>query len=149
MSDIPVEDRLAIEELVSEYAFRCDTRQYERCVDLFLEDAVFDETVLGLPLCGGRPMIREAFVEGSQHMGTAFGFHLFGNHRVTAFHGDTARGTCHLLFEARARAGETRVLGYFEDDYKKVDGKWYFSRRKLLEIAPTATFESSAARHQA
>jgi hypothetical protein len=79
MSAIPVEDRLDLQELVARYAFRCDTKLYSEIQHLFTDDGIFDETVIGLPLCTGRPAIHELF----NNVGPAVDYliHLNCNHQ--------------------------------------------------------------------
>jgi hypothetical protein len=83
-TEIPVADRLDIQELVARYAFRCDTKRYAEISELFAPDGVWDGSAI-------------------------------------------------------------RILGYYADDYVKVDGQWLFARRTLVEIAPTTGLSGPAA----
>jgi hypothetical protein len=47
MVDIPIEDRIAIQELTSLYAIYCDTHQLEKYYALFTEECLFDEVIVG------------------------------------------------------------------------------------------------------
>ena len=144
MSNIPVEDRLGIQELAARYAFRCDTARYDEVGELFAEDGAWDETVVGLPLCEGREAIHEFFSSMAQ-ADLEWMIHVCGSHELTGFEGDSARGTVHLLCEGLFNGNLVRILGYYADEYAKVDGNWVFSHRKLVEIAPSTGFEQSAA----
>jgi hypothetical protein len=138
MSAIPVEDRLDLQELVARYAFRCDTKLYSEIQHLFTDDGIFDETVIGLPLCTGRPAIHELF----NNVGPAVDYliHLNCNHQITAYNGTTANATSHLHVEGLMAGNQLRILGYYNDTYQKIDGAWLFKHRKLIEIAPSTGF---------
>jgi SnoaL-like domain len=148
MSDIPVEDRLEIQELAARYVFRCDTARYDEVGELFAEDGVWDETVVGLPLCEGRPAIHEFFSSMAQ-ADLEWMIHVLGSQQLTQFDRDTASGTYHLHVEGVFNGNAVRILGYYADDYVKVDGRWLFKHRKLVEIAPSTGFEVAAAAAEA
>jgi hypothetical protein len=57
---VPVEHRLEIEELGARYAFRCDTGLYDQVAELFAEGGIWDESVVGLPVCEGPDAINQA-----------------------------------------------------------------------------------------
>lgn len=136
---IPVEDRLAIQELVARYAFLCDTGQYAGIAELFAEDGVFDESILGFPVKQGGEMLRQAFVEIGAL--ARFMIHLNCNHQLSAFDGNRASGTTHLHCEGELRGDRPfRILGYYADDYEKSAGEWWIKRRKLIAIAPLVGF---------
>ena len=138
IQEVPVEDRLKIQEVGARYAFRCDTEKYDSIAELFTDDGVWDETVLGLPRCEGRTMITDVFRQtGAAIEGL---IHINSNHQITAFDGNTASATTHLLAEGRYNGNAIRIFGYYADDYAKVDGEWKFSHRKLFEILPSVGF---------
>jgi hypothetical protein len=135
MIPIPSDDRLELLDLVARYAFRCDTGRYGEVAELFTPDGVFDETAIGVPLCTGREMIDATFraLGGS----IAWLIHLNSNHQVTAYAGTTAGATAHLHVEGNVGGRAVRILGYYDDRYRRVEGRWLFERRRLVEIAPT------------
>lgn len=137
MTAVPVADRLDIQELVALYTFHTDTRDFGSVPQLFTEDGVWDETVLGAPLCAGRDAIVAAFT-GLAAADIGFVVHINGSHHISAFHGDTASGTSHLNAELLVEGHRVSVLGYYADDYAKVAGAWRFARRKLVALAPIA-----------
>ena len=143
MNGIPTEDRLAIQELGAQYAFRCDTQQFEAIAELFTEDGVWDESVVGLPVGEGRLRINEVF-RSFAGSGLEYVFHINCNHVLTEFDGQTARGTCHVYAFSRTDGAHTTVAGYYDDEYAKVDGAWRFQRRQLVEIAPSALLAERA-----
>jgi hypothetical protein len=142
MRTIPVEDRLDLQELGARYAFRCDTKLYEQVGELFAEDGSWDETIVGLPLCGSRKEIDEFFRSMAQS-NLAYIVHINSNHQITEFQGDSASGTSHLLAEGHFNGNPIRILGYYADKYVKVDGTWLFKDRTLVEIAPSTGFSGT------
>ena len=54
--------------------------------------------------------------------------------------GDTAHGTWYQQeFLLPKDGGKLNITGQYEDDYVKVDGRWYFQKRvyKILDMAQT------------
>jgi SnoaL-like domain len=141
-TEIPVADRLEIQELVARYAFRCDTRRYAEVSELFTPDGVWDESVIGFPACAGHDAIDQAFAAAGE--GLEFLIHMTGNHQLTAFASQAASGTVHLHAEGVFAGSPFRILGYYADDYARADGRWRFARRTLVEIAPTTGLEALA-----
>lgn len=138
MVTVPLADRLDIQELAANYAYYCDTRRYAEVDSVFAEDGVFDETVIGLPLCKGRTAIRDFFCGVDPVV--QFIIHINGNHRIASYDGTRASGTCHLHAEGRFNGRDVRIFGYYADDYVKIDGRWSIQRRQLIEIAPSTGF---------
>ena len=58
-----IEDRLAIRDLTSRYAYYVDTFQNEKLMELWAEDAVFDESRVGTGLHVGARAIGAFFDE--------------------------------------------------------------------------------------
>ena len=139
MVSVPAEDRLALQELSARYAVNCDTKQFSRVSRLWASDGIWDETVIGLPLCEGRAAIHEFFC-GPAPDALEFIHHTTSNHVIDTFDGETASGTAHLYAEGRFFGNTVRVLGYYADDYIKVENDWLFQRRQLREIGPSEGF---------
>lgn len=137
MTAVPIVDRLDIQELVALYTFRTDTGGFNSVPELFAEDGIWDETVLGAPLCNGREAITRAFAALAA-ADVGYVVHINGAHQIADFTGETASGTSHLHAELMVSGQRVTVLGYYADDYVKVDGTWRFAQRKLVELAPTA-----------
>jgi hypothetical protein len=137
MTAVPIADRLDIQELVALYTFRTDTRDFGSIPELFAADGVWDETVLGAPLCDGRDAISAAFTALAA-ADVGYVVHINGAHHISAFTGETASGTSHLHAELMVGGDRMTVLGYYRDEYVKVDGAWRFSLRKLEALAPVA-----------
>lgn len=137
MPIVPIADRLDIQDLVALYTFRTDTRDFSNVPKLFAPDGVWDETVLGAPLCSGRDAIEGAFAALAA-ADVGFVIHINGAHQISAFAGVTASGTSHLHAELMIAGHRATVFGYYADDYVKLDGTWRFAHRKLVALAPVA-----------
>lgn len=145
MSDITVEDRLLIQELSAQYAFRVDTRRYADAPELFAEDGIWDETVLGIPRCESREQIA-AFFPLMSETDLEFMIHINANHQILEFDGESARGTVHLHVAGRMNGKDMTIYGYYDDTYIKRDGRWLFQSRHLVAItAPLGDFGVDAA----
>lgn len=139
MVDMPIEDRLAIHELINRYAFYCDTAQADAVVDLFMDDGVFDETSLGFPLNVGTAALREVFTMGVQVMKQS---HHMTTWLIEEFDGDTAGGICYVHAECQVAATGRpyQVDAYYRDVYAKIDGNWRFRSRVLTPLLPPQPF---------
>ena len=139
MVTIPLEERLALQELVQLYPLYCDTHQFDKTCDLFTEDCVFDETSVGATRATSRAAMRELFREAIGRIGPFM--HICSDHIISAFSGSAASGTCHVLAEGINYVDGTekpfRIFGYYDDRYAKVDGRWYFKSRTLKLLVPS------------
>jgi ketosteroid isomerase-like protein len=85
----PVEDRLAIEDLLVAYAHAVDSlHDLDGICDVFVEDAVFDLSGIGFPSLHGHAEIRGFFADTFAAM--AAQAHYLTNFAITAHDGDTA-----------------------------------------------------------
>jgi ketosteroid isomerase-like protein len=118
-------DREAIRELAHRYAHCVWRKEIAAAVDLFTEDGEMDT--------GDRPVIRgrEALLESYRQMLGADDFHPFVHNHLISLQGESATGTCYL--DLRARIGGESMIGsgYYEDEYRRVDGRWKFRARRL------------------
>jgi ketosteroid isomerase-like protein len=133
---IPVEDRLEIQELTHCYAHYCDTRKIDLLLEHFADDAVVDETEIGLPRAQGRAALRGYFTEGAKPLSHMM--HLIGNHLISSYDGDTASGQASFLAVARVAQDGSRVqiFGYYDDKYVKRNGRWLFQSRYVVSMMP-------------
>lgn len=135
---VPIEERLAIEELARLYPLFCDTHQFEKLFELFTDECLFDETSVGAPLATSRSAIRDLFRK-AYPIGPMI--HICTDHIISAYSGDTASGTCHVVAEGikylNSEEYPFRIFGYYDDRYAKVDGRWYFAARVLKLLVPS------------
>lgn len=125
ISSGPVEDRLAIRELVE---------SYNDAVMRFDGDAWAanwrDDATWSLPGAGDITGKANFFPvwQGAMAGFSFVGF--FASAGPIVVDGDTAHGTWYQQEELHDKKGGKRfVVGRYEDDYVKVDGRWYFQKR--------------------
>lgn len=128
----PVErlrDRLAIMELTARYAYYVDTFQIEPLMDLWTDDAVFDETKVGTGCHRGPDGIRKFFQEGVA--GYMDGIvHVTTNHIIDDIDEHGARGVCTVLVEGDVKGGgKLHATAYYEDVYVRSATGWRFRSR--------------------
>jgi ketosteroid isomerase-like protein len=130
---IPIEDRLAIGDLVTEYAWLLDHRRWHEVADLCTDDAVL--TIRGREI-RGRPGLAEWAehraankARRTQHQMTLL--------RLEAVSPDVVTGTAALVLHvAKAGHGGTYVdlVGQYHDEYVRTTEGWRFRRRHLINI---------------
>ena len=125
ISSGPIEDRLAIRELVDSYNDAVMRFDGEAWAANWTDDATWS-----LPGAGditGKdnffPMWQGA-MDGFSFVG------FFASAGPMVVDGDTAHATWYQQEFLHEKAGTKRtVTGRYEDDYVKVDGRWYFKKR--------------------
>jgi hypothetical protein len=129
-----MDDRLACQDLCARYAYNCD-RDRSKVADLFTDDAV-------LSLVGRTMRGREEIRKGMEPRPGVFTLHICPN-AVIDFDGeDSAYGTTHLLSmgaegdeaDLPLPAPGPRTGGIYYDRFRRVDGRWLFSERRLEQI---------------
>lgn len=128
------DDQQACAALSARYAFCCD-RARDQVADLFTEDAVLE---LGDRVMRGRDEIRA----GMRPRPGVVTLHFCTNTVIDLVDESTARGTTHLLsFGGAGEPSEfplglpvVRTGGIYFDEFRRVDGRWLFSRRRLERI---------------
>lgn len=125
-----IEDKLEIYDLNFRYAILVDSYKIDEWISVFTPNAFFDESEFGFGAHEGHENIRaygNVLVDTTTYM-----THLMGNHLVQILGNDKAQGVVFSLIEVQAKDGtRTRFQVKYEDEYKKVDGKWYIDRRIL------------------
>ena len=125
ISSGPLEDRLAIRELVESYndaVMRFDGDAWQAN---WRDDATWHLPGVG-DVTG-----KENFFPIWQQAMAGFSFvGFFASAGPILVDGDKAHGTWYQQEELHAKDGGKRfVVGRYEDDYIKVDGRWYFQKR--------------------
>ena len=152
-------DRAQIEDLQARYLFAMNWGDFATYASTFAEDGVLD-WARGTAV--GRDAIREEAEVLKVHLqahvlatvdrrtflkrsGLAAGVaattapvrrHFIAN-QVLDIDGDTATGRAYwyeLDVEPTARQPYVIAYGHYEDELRKVDGKWLFSRRKIYNV---------------
>ncbi|MDO8362449.1 MAG: nuclear transport factor 2 family protein [Actinomycetota bacterium] len=120
-----MESYAAIQQLVSRYARALDARDMDTVVDMFNPHVQVGATGTG------REALKEWMSGLMSQMRTSV--HLVANHVIDFENADHATGVVYCRDELeRPDTGEWAVgtLQYW-DDYDRVDGQWYISRRRI------------------
>ena len=131
---IPVELRLAVEDLYSEYSAALDEGRYEDWAALFTEDAVWESQ--GLGRFEGRDAIRE-FFRGASRLFT-FAIHYSLNGQIDV-QGDMARAQWYLFMPCTLGEGNRAMwrAGVDHEEYVRVEGEWKFTRKSSAPLFHT------------
>jgi ketosteroid isomerase-like protein len=136
MNHVPIEDRLAINDLMVSYCTAVDTLSDVQAVcDVFTEDADFDLSGIGLPRMAGHAVIRQffegVFADMSHHA------HYLTNFAMTAYDGDTASARAYIIGMGRAKDGnEVTVNGRYFFDARRTDKGWKATRYTMDFMMP-------------
>jgi len=123
-----LESLAAIQQLAYRYGVAVDSRDMDLLVDLFVPDVRVgrDRT--------GRDALKRWFTTVmSRPQSTC---HFVGNHMVDFDDADHARGIvyCHDELDNPDKGGWVHGQLQYWDTYRRVDGEWYFERRKFLRL---------------
>jgi ketosteroid isomerase-like protein len=129
-------DRAEIENLMSRYIFALDWLDVETYLDTFCEDAV---------LCGvfgryeGREAIRTWTPEWFEYYPKKFGGTTgrpLSRHFITSLvlkvEGDVATGRAYWFNNDIQVPPYFGAFGHYEDEFRRVDGRWLISRREVF-----------------
>jgi uncharacterized protein (TIGR02246 family) len=135
-----VEDQLAIQRVITDYAEKLDARDFDGYAALFARDGTWQtgQTVrhgpgeikaMLLGLFGATPA---GFVNGGD-------YHLVSNVEVDV-EGDHATARSRHLMMTRGSGGSPTptLAGYYEDEFVREDGQWKILHRVDNPIMPTA-----------
>ncbi len=139
MVTVPIEERIAIQELTNLYALYCDTRCYDKVAALFMDECVYDESCLGLERVTTKAALLKLLYKASETLGPLV--HFCPNHIISEFSSTSASGLCYVLaeglYKVDGKESAFRIFGYYDDKYAKQDGQWYLKSRILRLLAPT------------
>lgn len=125
-----VADRLALQDLVTAYAYAVDDGDWVRWEGLFEPDARIDYTAAGG--IAGTPAELAAWMPASLSV-FAFSLHTTSTHEVRFTGPDTATGRVHVLnrngvvWEGRSELVDVGAV--YEDAYVLREGRWRFASR--------------------
>lgn len=133
-------DRAQIEDLQARYLFALDWQDAEAYAATFTEDGIMD-------WAGGIAQGKEAIREEVRGMRANYAAQAtedaplrparrrhFISNMVIKIDGDSATGRAYWMeFDNRNadRKGYSGAYGHYEDELRKVDGQWLFSKRKI------------------
>ena len=126
----PLEDRLAIRELIEAYGDAVIRRNADDWVNCWADDAVW--MIRGRAVTG-HATLRETWL-GAMANYESVGF--FCNPGMVEIQGDTAKGRTQTLeFLVPADGGKRRAqVGLYEDTFVKRGGRWYFASRSFTIV---------------
>ncbi len=131
------DDRLAIRNLVDQYAFFADSRDAQGQMDLFTDDTVFEvyydpKSRIPSEVINSKKDLFPVFDNLNSYDTT---MHFNGQHSVE-FKNTTASGITYCLaHHLNMVEGKQKFMIAairYEDEFTKQDNKWLFSKRKLL-----------------
>lgn len=148
MTKLSVEERLQrledieeIRQLKAQYAEACDDdHNGDRVIALFVPDGVWHQ--VSLPPCNGHAEIR-AFMMNIRESGRLRNSsHMFTNPMIEV-DGDNAIGHWKFVMVYTGNAPDDttqyhRILGYYDEEYVRVDGAWMFKSLRVTVVENNA-----------
>lgn len=143
MTEVDVETRVAIEQLVSELLWRLDHGKADTTWELYTEDAV---STGPLGTMNGRDAIK-AWGQKRAAVTDVVGRHFIGGIRLAWVDGVLTGCTAYQTF--RDSSPDPLVpasVGEFREEYRLVDGRWLIARREIVPVFGGANAAAHAAR---
>ena len=136
MTACPIEDRLAIEDLLVRYAHAVDSlHDVQGICDVFTEDAVFDLSGINFPSLNGHAEIGRFFEDTFAAM--AAHAHYLPNFAITAYAGDTASIRAYVIGMGKYKAGGgITVHGRYYFDVVRTGAGWKAIRYTMDFLIP-------------
>jgi len=132
--NVSIEDRIAIESLVTEYAWLLDRRRFDELPRLFTEDAVLH--IRGRKIEGHAGLVEWAKYRAQK--GSRRTQHQMTLLRLEPVSENEVHGTAALVLHVAKSggSGDTYVdlVGEYRDEFVRGDGGWRFHRRRLVRI---------------
>jgi 3-phenylpropionate/cinnamic acid dioxygenase small subunit len=116
-----VEDALEIQQLAIRYAMAVDERNIDAWLDLFVPDVCVGQGLIG------REALRDFIVPQVKLFYRSI--HQIVGHRLELISGERATGAVYCRAEHEVGDRWIVIAIRYDDEYRKVDGKWYFARR--------------------
>jgi 3-phenylpropionate/cinnamic acid dioxygenase small subunit len=128
--DITVDDYAQIQQLYSRYNLTLDEKRQDDWLDCFTSDGAVEGANFGRFV--GREQLKHflAKYRADTHM---FQMRHVVTNMLLDIQGDNARGSCYIL-HYRTHRGHTELIaiGRYDDQLRKVDGKWLLAERKAF-----------------
>jgi 3-phenylpropionate/cinnamic acid dioxygenase small subunit len=130
---LEIADRLAIEALVTEYAWLLDHRRWQDVASLCTDDAVLK--IRGREIVGQDGLAEWADYRAQK--GSRRTQHQMSLLRLEAVDHDVVRGTAALVLHVAKTGGSgtyVDLVGEYKDEYVRTPDGWRFRRRTLAPI---------------
>ncbi len=131
MPGISTEDRLAIQDLLVDFAYAADALgDGEAIAALFADDATYDLSALGMRVYSGRPAIRDFF--RASFAATDRNVHFIGNIKLRSSDATSAQASAYVHAFSHLKDGsKIDVRALYDVDLGKADNGWKFSRMQV------------------
>ena len=117
-----------IKELTAKYCWHVSRKEGDAIVDLFTQDGILDGSTAGMGVISGRRALldfyKQSVTDGEESL-------PFIHNHVIKVSGEDATGTCALEARFTRNGRSITAAGFYEDTYRRVDGRWLFAERKL------------------
>jgi 3-phenylpropionate/cinnamic acid dioxygenase small subunit len=134
-SQIAIEDRIAIEELVTEYAWLLDHRRFDEVLDLCTDDA--ELRIRGVRIHGADGL-RDWLDQRATSQSRRASQHQMSLLRLEPQADGVIEGTAALVLHV-AKSGSSSsyvdLVGEYQDEYVRTGDGWRFRRRVLVTLA--------------
>ena len=132
----PIEERMALEDIMTEYCYRVDALDdIPAILDLFTDDAVLDFSFIGLPAMHGKPAFKSfyegVFADMSHHN------HYISNFRLDKYEGDAAEMRAYARGMGRSKdGGMVDVDVRYRMEFLRTDQGWKVTRYEIHPSMP-------------
>lgn len=129
-----IESREQIRELPAKYVWASARADIPAMVALMTEDCDFEMGLPGSRLkLKGKAAVTETMLRSVPGPGAILG--LIHNQTVEMHGPDAASGTC-VMHNPVAPEAMRPFVGYYRDEFRRVDGVWLFSARRFHHYTP-------------
>lgn len=136
------EDRMAIIELMALYAWNYDAGDANGFAQTFTEDGVLE--IFGQERARGREAIAAFISTAFEKRGEEGWQHLTDHHIFRDVEQDRCSVYSYYLMPISDKNGanvQTRAMGYYVSDCRRIDGQWLFAKRAVFRWDSTKPWE--------
>jgi hypothetical protein len=129
---LSIDDRIAIRDLYARYCACLDAGDVDAWVQLWTEDGVFDTYQCSTGREAIHAYIRNV-VAGRASKPWRNAQH-WNNNLIVEGGGNEAQALCYLMHVGQNRVSSAftiNIQGMYEDELRRIDGRWLFKRRKV------------------
>lgn len=128
-----IESREQIRELPAKYVWASARADVPGMMALFVDDCVFESgPAEARNRLKGREAVHATLAKAVNKPG---GILALIHNQTVELAGETATGTC-VMYNPVAAPANSPFIGYYRDEFRRVDGVWLFSARRFWNYAP-------------